>query len=95
MPIVLVAACALVDADGRVLMCQRPDGKQLAGQGRQRREGRRLQRLDGASGETRSEQGGDDGFLHLSSQTRLSSRLIPKATVLWPIPAADQRKSLR
>jgi len=30
-PIVLVAACALVDADGRVLMCQRPEGKQLAG----------------------------------------------------------------
>ncbi|HEX4096173.1 MAG TPA: (deoxy)nucleoside triphosphate pyrophosphohydrolase [Caulobacteraceae bacterium] len=27
----LVAACALVDADGRVLMCQRPEGKQLAG----------------------------------------------------------------
>jgi 8-oxo-dGTP diphosphatase len=30
-PIVLVAACALVDADGRVLICQRPEGKQLAG----------------------------------------------------------------
>ena len=30
-PILLVAACALVDADGRVLVCQRPPGKQLAG----------------------------------------------------------------
>lgn len=30
-PIVLVAAAALVDADGRVLICQRPQGKQLAG----------------------------------------------------------------
>lgn len=30
-PILLVAACALVDADGRVLLCQRPEGKQLAG----------------------------------------------------------------
>ena len=28
---VLVAACALVDADGRVLICKRPQGKQLAG----------------------------------------------------------------
>ena len=28
---VLVAAAALVDADGRVLICQRPEGKQLAG----------------------------------------------------------------
>lgn len=27
----LVAACALVDADGRVLIAQRPEGKQLAG----------------------------------------------------------------
>ncbi len=27
----LVAACALVDGDGRVLICQRPEGKQLAG----------------------------------------------------------------
>ena len=27
----LVAACALVDADGRVLICKRPQGKQLAG----------------------------------------------------------------
>ena len=30
-PIVLVAAAALVDADGRVLIAQRPEGKQLAG----------------------------------------------------------------
>ena len=29
--ILLVAACALVDADGRVLLSQRPEGKQLAG----------------------------------------------------------------
>jgi 8-oxo-dGTP diphosphatase len=29
--IVLVAACALVDADGRVLITTRPDGKVLAG----------------------------------------------------------------
>jgi 8-oxo-dGTP diphosphatase len=29
--IVLVAACALVDIDGRVLIGQRPEGKQLAG----------------------------------------------------------------
>ncbi|WP_424422050.1 8-oxo-dGTP diphosphatase MutT [Parvibaculum sp.] len=28
---VLVSACALVDADGRVLMAQRPEGKPLAG----------------------------------------------------------------
>ena len=28
---VLVAACALIDVDGRVLICQRPEGKQLAG----------------------------------------------------------------
>ena len=27
----LVAACALVDADGRVLLTQRPEGKKLAG----------------------------------------------------------------
>ena len=27
----LVAACALVDADGRVLLAQRPEGKPLAG----------------------------------------------------------------
>ena len=31
MTLVLVAAAALVDADGRVLICQRPEGKQLAG----------------------------------------------------------------
>lgn len=30
-PLILVAACALVDADGRVLIAQRPEGKQLAG----------------------------------------------------------------
>ena len=29
--VVLVAAAALVDSDGRVLLCQRPEGKQLAG----------------------------------------------------------------
>lgn len=29
--IVLVIACALVDADGRVLISQRPEGKHLAG----------------------------------------------------------------
>jgi 8-oxo-dGTP diphosphatase len=28
---VLVVACALIDIDGRVLICQRPQGKQLAG----------------------------------------------------------------
>lgn len=32
MKTVLVVAAALVDADGRVLIAQRPDGKQLAGQ---------------------------------------------------------------
>jgi 8-oxo-dGTP diphosphatase len=31
MQIVLVAAAALVDADGRVLVSKRPEGKQLAG----------------------------------------------------------------
>lgn len=31
MPITLVAAAALVDADGRVLICKRPEGKSLAG----------------------------------------------------------------
>ena len=31
MNLLLVAAAALVDADGRVLICQRPEGKQLAG----------------------------------------------------------------
>lgn len=29
--LLIVAACALVDADGRVLLTQRPEGKQLAG----------------------------------------------------------------
>ncbi len=29
--ILLVAACALVDADGRVLIAQRPEGKTMAG----------------------------------------------------------------
>ena len=31
MKIVTVAACALVDADGRVLLAQRPEGKPMAG----------------------------------------------------------------
>ena len=31
LPILLVAACALVDTDGRVLLAQRPEGKSLAG----------------------------------------------------------------
>jgi 8-oxo-dGTP diphosphatase len=30
-PTLLVAAAALLDTDGRVLVCQRPEGKQLAG----------------------------------------------------------------
>jgi 8-oxo-dGTP diphosphatase len=30
-PLLLVVAAALVDPDGRVLICQRPQGKQLAG----------------------------------------------------------------
>jgi len=30
-PTVLVAAAALIDVDGRVLICQRPEGKALAG----------------------------------------------------------------
>ena len=30
-PILLVAAVALVDADGRVLLAQRPEGKSMAG----------------------------------------------------------------
>jgi 8-oxo-dGTP diphosphatase len=30
-PILTVVACALVDVDGRVLIAQRPEGKQLAG----------------------------------------------------------------
>lgn len=29
--IILVAACALVDTDGRILLAQRPEGKNLAG----------------------------------------------------------------
>ncbi len=29
--VVLVAACALIDVDGRVLIARRPEGKQLAG----------------------------------------------------------------
>ena len=29
--IVLVAACALIDTDGRILLAQRPEGKNLAG----------------------------------------------------------------
>lgn len=31
MKLTLVVACALIDADGRVLVAQRPEGKQLAG----------------------------------------------------------------
>jgi len=30
-PLLLVAACALVDGDGRVLIAQRPEGKPMAG----------------------------------------------------------------
>ena len=30
-PLLLVVAAALVDADGRVLLCQRPEGKAMAG----------------------------------------------------------------
>jgi 8-oxo-dGTP diphosphatase len=30
-PILLVAACALIDADGRVLLARRPEGKSMAG----------------------------------------------------------------
>jgi 8-oxo-dGTP diphosphatase len=30
-PIVLVTAVALIDADGRVLLAQRPEGKPMAG----------------------------------------------------------------
>ena len=30
-PILLVAACALIDADGRILLAQRPEGKPMAG----------------------------------------------------------------
>ena len=29
--IILVAACALIDTDGRILLAQRPEGKSLAG----------------------------------------------------------------
>ncbi len=31
LPVVLVAACALIDADGRILLAQRPHGKTMAG----------------------------------------------------------------
>lgn len=31
MKLVLVVACALVDADGRILLSQRPEGKSMAG----------------------------------------------------------------
>ena len=31
MKTVLVAACALIDADGRVLIARRPEGKPMAG----------------------------------------------------------------
>ncbi len=30
-PVLLVAACALIDMDGRILMSQRPEGKDFAG----------------------------------------------------------------
>ncbi|WP_306801056.1 NUDIX domain-containing protein, partial [Escherichia coli] len=30
-PLLLVAACALIDADGRVLLARRPEGKSMAG----------------------------------------------------------------
>ena len=30
-PLVLVVACALIDADGRVLLARRPEGKSMAG----------------------------------------------------------------
>src|SRR6266481_2306717 len=30
-PLILVVACALIDADGRVLIAQRPEGKSMAG----------------------------------------------------------------
>jgi 8-oxo-dGTP diphosphatase len=29
--LVLVVACALIDADGRILLAQRPEGKSMAG----------------------------------------------------------------
>jgi 8-oxo-dGTP diphosphatase len=31
LPLVLVAACALIDSDGRALIAQRPEGKSMAG----------------------------------------------------------------
>lgn len=31
MPLLVVAACALIDADGRVLLAQRPPGRAMAG----------------------------------------------------------------
>jgi len=31
LPLILVAACVLIDADGRVLIAQRPEGKAMAG----------------------------------------------------------------
>ncbi|BAT58336.1 CTP pyrophosphohydrolase [Variibacter gotjawalensis] len=31
MKLLLVVACALIDADGRILIAQRPEGKQLSG----------------------------------------------------------------
>ena len=31
MKIVMVAACALIDADNRILLAQRPEGKSMAG----------------------------------------------------------------
>ncbi|WP_309085576.1 8-oxo-dGTP diphosphatase MutT [Chelativorans sp.] len=30
-PLLLVAACALIDTDGRILLAQRPEGKSMAG----------------------------------------------------------------
>ncbi|MEL6435507.1 MAG: NUDIX domain-containing protein, partial [Pseudomonadota bacterium] len=30
-PVVLVAACALIDRDNRILLAQRPEGKSMAG----------------------------------------------------------------
>jgi 8-oxo-dGTP diphosphatase len=30
-PLLLVAACALIDADGRILLARRPEGKKMAG----------------------------------------------------------------
>ncbi len=31
LPLILVAACVLIDADGRILVAQRPEGKSMAG----------------------------------------------------------------